>query len=186
MIRTVAVTPGTVTAEAESAVSNLCSRQHVEPQAQVRPPAQPTIAGTEVRNSRPCPGFVVVVSGLPGSDKTTLARRLGADLGLVVVCRDRLGQSLRPVGDALGGDPNRVIGSALDQLINQIIDSVLDAGGRGVVVDSNFNWVPQREAIRSLVGRRRPPGFEIRLWGDPRPCERGGCSGRATRPLLRR
>jgi predicted kinase len=111
-------------------------------------------------------GFLVVVSGLPGAGKTTLADRLGADLGFVVVCRDRLKPAFDPLSKALGGDPNQHVGAVLDALINQVAASVLEAG-RGVIIDGNFNWAVQRDPIRHLVAERRPAALEVRLWGDP-------------------
>ena len=112
------------------------------------------------------PKFVLVVSGLPGAGKSTLSRRLGADLGLVVVCRDRL-QTLFTDIRAVLADADRadLLGASGDALVNHVVDAVLDAG-HGVVVDGNFNWQWQRDAVRRLVAERRPPGFEVRLWGD--------------------
>jgi hypothetical protein len=62
-------------------------------------------------------------------------------------------------------DRGPLLGAALDRMINEVVGAVLDAGV-GAVVDGNFNWVWQRDAVRSLVEERRPSCFEICLWGD--------------------
>ena len=109
----------------------------------------------------------MVVSGLPGAGKTTLSERLANDLGLVLVCRDRLSGLLRSALDAVAeGYPDRVVGVAVDRLVNEFVGWFLDAN-QGAVIDGNFNWVPQREALRRLIEERRPSCFEVRLWGQP-------------------
>lgn len=105
---------------------------------------------------------VVVVSGLPAAGKTTLATRIACDVGFVLVCRDQLRQAMGP---ALAESAQGVIGAAMDRLVNHILASVLDAGC-GAVVDSNFNWVQQADAVRTLVAERSPPCFEVCLWAD--------------------
>ena len=110
---------------------------------------------------------MVVVSGHPAAGKSTLARRLGTELGYVVVSRDRLaGESgLRALQAALPSDRWHLVPAATDRIVNFMIEAVLDSGN-GVVVDGNFNWHEQRQPVRDLVERRRPVCAEVCLWGD--------------------
>lgn len=111
---------------------------------------------------------VVIVSGLPAAGKSTLSRRLAADLGFTVVCRDRLAvaSGLRDVQAQLPPDRWTMVPAAIDRIIDFMIEAVLDAG-HGAVVDGNFNWREQREPVRALVERRRVPCAEVCLWGEP-------------------
>lgn len=77
--------------------------------------------------------FLVVVSGLPASGKTTLARQVAPLLGLHVIDKDdRLEASFRPVGDVSPLDRARLSRQA-DQVLRQRVESA----PRAVVVS---NW----------------------------------------------
>ena len=113
------------------------------------------------------PAAILIVSGFPAAGKSTLSRRLGADLGFAVVCRDRLvtETGLRDVQAQLPSERATMVPASVDRLVTFFMDAVLDAD-QGVVVDGNFNWPPQRDTVRALVERRRVPTAEICLWGD--------------------
>jgi predicted kinase len=110
----------------------------------------------------------VLVSGFPAAGKSSLSKRLGGDLGFVVVCRDRLvGDSgLRNVQSFLPPERSALIPAATDRLVDFMTDAVLNAG-HGVIIDNNFNWPEQRAHVRRLLDRRRCPRVEVCLWGDP-------------------
>lgn len=112
------------------------------------------------------PPLLVVVSGLPAAGKSSLSRRLSAELSLPLVSRDRLRPSLDGVAGALGDESGWLIGRSLDQIINYFVHRLLDVG-IGAVVDSNFNLPEQRQAVRDLVAEREPACVEICLWADP-------------------
>jgi predicted kinase len=111
------------------------------------------------------PGRLLVISGLPAAGKTTLAKMMGAELGLVHVWRDGLRRSMSQWVDTLSREQNWLLGEAFNELVNTVLGAVLDAG-HGAVVDSNFNRDEQAEAVRRFVATRRPRCFEICLWGD--------------------
>ena len=109
----------------------------------------------------------MLVSGLPAAGKSSLSRRLSTDLGLPLVCRDRLRSSLDPLAElipdaSLGGWR---VGRSLDQVINHFVHRLLDVD-IGAVVDSNFNWPEQAQAVRDLIAERAPACFEVCLWAD--------------------
>ncbi|MCA1587612.1 MAG: ATP-binding protein [Chloroflexi bacterium] len=94
--------------------------------------------------------ILVVVSGAPGSGKTTLATRLSEELGLILLARDPIKEAL---GDAVGR-PDDVAGSqrlgraayaALFALAAEVLGT-----GRGVVLESNFRRGSAEPEIAAL------------------------------------
>lgn len=109
---------------------------------------------------------VVVVSGLPASGKSTLSRRLSADLGLPLLSRDALKPAMADLAEVAGPDGGWRVGRSIDLLIDHMARRLLDVG-IGMVIDSNFNWPEQMDKVRALVEERRPTCFEVCLWADP-------------------
>ena len=77
--------------------------------------------------------LLIIVNGLPGTGKTTLARRLAADLRLPVFHRDGIYETLY---DALGCQTNGrppLLGPATFTLLHYVTGSVLAAGQSAIV-----------------------------------------------------
>jgi predicted kinase len=92
-------------------------------------------------------GFVVV-SGLPGSGKTTLAAPLAVELGLPLIAKDTIKESLF---DALGTgdlDWSRKLGGAAHAVMYAIA-----AQSQGAVLESHF-WRGVAEKDLQSLGRR--------------------------------
>lgn len=118
---------------------------------------------------------MVVVSGAPGSGKTSLAVPLAAELGFALLCKDRIKEALH---DGLGGPApvdlawSRRLGAAAMELL-----WALAADAPAVVIEANFRprHDYQRNKISALCARPVevncvcPPALAARRYADRAP-----------------
>jgi predicted kinase len=88
--------------------------------------------------------LLLIVNGLPGSGKTTLARRLAADMTLPVFSRDGIYETLYDALDCRSQGLPASLGSAAFTLLYSVTGSVL-AAGQSVIVEGFFG----RSALRT-------------------------------------
>lgn len=96
--------------------------------------------------------LVVLVSGPPGAGKTTLARGLAPKLGLPLITKDDIKESL---GESLGlGDLtwSRALGAATWELLFLLYEKLLE-GGASFVTESNFSRDPHTRRFGELAMR---------------------------------
>lgn len=111
-------------------------------------------------------GRLVLISGHPATGKTTLGRRLGADLGVPVIHRDGLRRRvLFPIAEAMP-EVRALIPSALDRMVVAFAETIFDAGG-AAILDGNFNNPAHGAAVKEMLARRTVTCFEVCLWGEP-------------------
>jgi len=103
---------------------------------------------------------LIVVSGLPASGKTTMARWLSSELRLPLVCRDDVKERLF---DSLGWSDrawSKRLGRASWDLLYLFAETQL-AAGCSCIVESNFSSTGDTRRIADLLDRVRARSVEI-------------------------
>lgn len=117
--------------------------------------------------------LLVIVSGAPGAGKSTIVRQLAPALGLPLIAKDDIKETL---GDALpprSAAESRALGTATVELMFHLAEQLLEAGV-GLVLESNFYRGVQEEAVQPLLERAIgvlihcyvPPELALRRYED--------------------
>lgn len=119
---------------------------------------------------RPAEPMLIVVSGAPGSGKTTLARRIADDLALLLISKDAIKESLADsVGLPRSVEESSRLGEAAYAAMFALAGATLEAG-RTPILDSNFRRDrSEHELVTVAAGR---PVRVLHCEADPATIER--------------
>lgn len=104
--------------------------------------------------------FIVMMYGFPGSGKTSLARQLGEELGLVHLQEDKIRSEL--FGDNSSGD----LTGGVSRVMNYMASNLLQAGV-SVAYDANVIRSSDRKKIRELATTAKAASLLVWLQVDP-------------------
>jgi predicted kinase len=110
--------------------------------------------------------WLVMVSGMPATGKTTLGRRLAADVGVPFFAKDELKETLF---DTLGvGDRSwsRRLGAASMTLLRAIAEATVSAG-RSAVIEANFTLAYDAPFYQELMARAGVRVAQVWLTASP-------------------
>lgn len=109
------------------------------------------------------PACLIIMTGLPGSGKSWMAREVEAPLGITIVRADEVRKTLAGLSP---GD--RPVGAARDELYSPamtdrtyaaLLERARDelTAGRGIIVDATYPTIERRAAVMALAGSLNAP-----------------------------
>jgi predicted kinase len=97
---------------------------------------------------------LIILSGLPGTGKTTIARQLAGEIGAVHVRIDSIEQALREGGLRVEGEGYRAGYAVAEDNLRL---------GRIVIADSVNPWPLTRDAWRAVAARAGVPSVDVEV-----------------------
>jgi len=109
--------------------------------------------------------LLVLITGQPGSGKTTLARQLAADLQLPLIAKDAIKESIASLSsaDAISTETSQALGAAAFDVVFSLLD-------QGFSAITEASWNPTVAA--PLLGALSQPIVEVHCACDPATARR--------------
>lgn len=107
--------------------------------------------------------LLVIITGHPGTGKTTLAHRLSVELGLPVMCKDEVKEILF---DRLGWDDkewSQKLSLASYAVMDYVIENTLGAGS-GLIIESNFIAEYDSERMKGFIQKFGARAVQVLLY----------------------
>lgn len=103
---------------------------------------------------------LIIINGLPGTGKTTIAKPLSTRLAMPLVAKDTVKEFLF---DTIGvGDRewSRMLGKVSSEFVYSLADTLL-TNGHSVIIESAFETAFAKPVIESFIEKYHPDTFEI-------------------------
>ena len=107
---------------------------------------------------------LIILSGLPASGKSTVARALQSSFPYPILEKDRIKECLFDTLGFRSHEEKRRLDAAAARILLQTAQEILSAGG-SVILDNNFDTAAG-EALRALQTRLRPRSVTVLLTAD--------------------
>ncbi len=123
------------------------------------------IMGSKYRKSKEWTGLdLIILSGLPASGKSTVARALQESFSYPILEKDRIKECLFDTLGFQSHEEKRRLDAAAARILLQTAEDILTAGG-SVILDNNFDTAAG-EALRALQARLSPRSVTLLLTAD--------------------
>ena len=107
---------------------------------------------------------LIILSGLPASGKSTVARALHAAYPFPILEKDRIKECLFDTLGFQSHEEKRRLDAAASRILLEVAGDILTAGG-SVILDNNFDTAAG-EALRELQARLSPRSVTVLLTAD--------------------
>ena len=107
--------------------------------------------------------YCILVTGIPASGKSTLARALGEELRLPVISKDSLKEILFDQVGFRSREEKVRLGNASMEIMYAVAGQLMGAG-QPFLLENNFERASE-DGIKALLARYRSPVLPLRLTG---------------------
>jgi cytidylate kinase len=105
---------------------------------------------------------LIIVNGLPGTGKTTIAQPLALKLGLPLISKDTIKEFLFDTVGLGDREWSKMLGKASSEFLYSVTDDLL-ANDKSVIIESAFELSFATRKIQSYIDKYNPDIIEIYL-----------------------